>query len=159
MGKRGKQPAIARSTPKVQPLDNRPEPPKSLGKRAKEVWISVVNALPKNHLCAAELPILRTYCVACETVERLEASFASGQFQDFVPAGINSIKYHPAHNLISVNRTAMAQAATKLKLTASSRMDRRVAGRNINDISAAGGDTNKFAGLMFQDIQSVGIEQ
>lgn len=159
MGKRGKQPAIARTTPVVKPLDNRPEPPKSLDKRAKEVWVSVVNALPKNHLCEAELPLLRAYCVACSTVEKMEASFASGEYKHFVPAGSNGLKPHPGYGIIAVSRATMAQMATKLKLTASSRLDRRAVGKAVADIANSGADSGRFAGLMFQDSRGTEVEQ
>lgn len=159
MGKRGKQPAIAKSTPVVKPLDNRPAPPKSLGKRAKEVWVSVVNSVPKNHFCEGELPLLIQYCTACETAERMEKAFASGEYQDFVPAGSQGLKPHPAYNIIAVSRAAMATLATKMKITSSSRLDRRTVGKAVADIAASGADSGRFAGLMFQDSRGTEVEQ
>lgn len=55
----------------IQSLNQRPQPPSALSKRAAEVWIETVSPLQADYFRGEALNLLATYCSHIETFEYL----------------------------------------------------------------------------------------
>lgn len=142
MGARGRKPDSA-----VSHLDlvikEKPKPPRSLSKRAKDTWKRVVDSLPVEHFRQSDLPLLEKYCMADSLYwQAMDQVMETGELTVKTKSG-----YETPSALVTVtNKQAqvMATLATKLRICPNSRVSQHQA-RDEKEETV----TSKRAGLMY----------
>jgi P27 family predicted phage terminase small subunit len=136
MGKRGPAPA-GKVAAVPSKLPQRPRPPAGMTPRARARWRELVKGYPVDHFKAGDLPLLRAYCEAHDKAVRMQEALNTDG--DFVDSAQGTKKAHPAHAIKLAAEQLMAQLATKLRMCANSRIDKRQAGKEKAEVTSSPG--------------------
>ena len=91
-----------------------PSPPAGLSKSASALWVSIAESLPANFFMPGDLPLLKSYCIASDRKDIVDAGILAegAMFQG---------EAHPGLKVSRDEAALMASLAVKLRLCQSSR--------------------------------------
>lgn len=142
MGLRGPKPSRALSIPGIS--EKRISAPSGMSKYARRLWNEIVDSLPSSHFRPADRPLLRDFCEADATIQRMrEAIEKDGDFVQGLRGGQVA---HPGYAQIVAHGNLKSMLATKLRICANSRLSNDKAAREVEQ------PKSKRAGLMFGEV-------
>ena len=130
MRNRGRKSAADLSVVPIGIDSRRPEPPIQLNAREAVTWRAIVSDLPGGWVTPAQEPLLTAYCWHIEAGSQLSSMINALDFP--------SCDQRQLARLLEMRRretAATASLATKMRLTAQSRMHARTAGRRNENSS------------------------
>lgn len=151
MGKRGPQGEISN---KAKPVKNGAEralrsfaPPDYLTPTAKKYWTEVVSAFPSGHFCDADKILLEQYCEAA-AAHRNATDIVKREGRRYTDSkGV--LRRNPAIDDQHQARCDCAMLATKLRITKTSMITPKTAGRAAIVGQSESNERADFGGLLF----------
>lgn len=144
MGRRGKAGELERCLSGGRAAKAHPAP-KVLQKTGRALWKNIVTAYPDDYFRAGDWPLLQSYCQEFERHEEAQKHLL--EEGAVIPTASGGMRRSPWHDVLVASINAMTAIATKLRLCANSRVDRKVRGLGDANIVKEKGRS----GLMFGD--------
>lgn len=121
---KGRKSPLQQASERIRKAEKHP-PPETLSERGQEIWIEIVEPLPKDHFFHSDLPILREYCEILADIELARSKWDGSMT---VVKNNGDEVTHPVINTIGKWRTQAAAYASKLRVCPSSRLSASKAG-------------------------------
>lgn len=144
MGFRGKTGSLERRLAGEKPGHKHPAP-KTLQKTGRALWKSIVAAYPDDYFRAGDMPLLQSYCQEFERHEEAQRHLL--EEGTVIPTANGGMRRSPWHDVLVASINAMTAIATKLRLCANSRVDKKAKGLGDAGVVREKGRE----GLMFGD--------
>lgn len=119
----------------VQLSHTRMEPPMQLTGRQCDLWREITGSLPADFFRPGDVPLLVAYCKAYDFYLLAAAELEANGVTIETEGGRRQA--NPAANVMVTQASALAQLSVKLRLSPSSRVSEKKAGRQANETSQA----------------------
>lgn len=126
---------------------------KGLKNEAKKIWQAVVLSMPAGYFKEADRPQLRGYCEASARLAKASKETNKKGFREIYTDGKGVMRKNPWLDIIKDSLAIINSTATKLRISKSTQISPKAAGRAAEDAdNAQSASTNDpWAGLMFND--------